>query len=380
MIKLRLAILTLGAFVIGTELYIIAGILPHIAGAFTIGVPLAGQSVTVFALAYALGAPVLSNLLRRLERRQVLVLSMVGFAIANGLSALAPNFACLLACRVLSALCACLYLPNATVLAAGLGDPSRQGMRLGIVFAGLNIATVAGVPLGLGIDALAGWRAVFAMIAVLAGATALLVRVCLVPVQVPRALTSGDRFAALKQRGALPALAITVVVLTGFFTVFTYSAVLLRDRAGLDRASYSLALIVYGLSSIAGAWLGGLLSDRLGWRGPLRLVLGILVLIMLGFAASASHPFVPILLFLFWGLIGAAFTPIQQFRLLGFGIGPEIFALNSSAIYLGQTFAGILGAFVISLAGPDRLGPVAAICMLVGFSLTFMKSSRKAGA
>lgn len=160
-----LAWLTLGAFAIGTEGFMIAGLLPALAHDLDVGLPAAGHLVTVFALAYALGAPVLAVLTAGLERKRLLAIAMGGFALANLLAALAPGYVGLMGARLLLALSAATFMPAASGYAAGLGGPERRGRALSMVIGGLTVAIIAGVPLG---DAL-GWRATFLAVAGLGG-------------------------------------------------------------------------------------------------------------------------------------------------------------------------------------------------------------------
>src|SRR6476659_2365134 len=139
--------LTLSAFAIGTEGFMIAGLLPALARDLDVSLPAAGHLVTAFSLAYAIGAPVLAVLTAGLERKRLLAVAMGGFALANLLAALAPGYAGLMGARLLLALSAATFMPAASGYAAGLGGPERQGRALSMVVGGLTIAIIAGVPL-----------------------------------------------------------------------------------------------------------------------------------------------------------------------------------------------------------------------------------------
>ena len=160
--------LTLGAFAIGTEGFMIAGLLPALARDLNVGLPAAGHLVTAFSLAYAIGAPVMAVLTAGLERRRLLAVAMGGFALANLLAALAPGYAGLLAARLLLALSAASFMPAASGYAAALGGPERRGRALSTVTTGLTLAIIAGVPLGVLVGQGFGWRATFFGVAGLA--------------------------------------------------------------------------------------------------------------------------------------------------------------------------------------------------------------------
>ena len=160
--------LSLGAFAIGTEGFMIAGLLPALAHDLDVGLPAAGHLVTAFSLAYAIGAPVLAVLTAGLERKRLLAVAMGGFALANLLAAVAPDYAGLLAARLLLALAAATFMPAASGFAAGLGGVARHGRALARITSGLTLAIVAGVPLGVLVGEGFGWRATFLGVAGLA--------------------------------------------------------------------------------------------------------------------------------------------------------------------------------------------------------------------
>lgn len=157
----RLVWLTLGAFAIGTEGFMIAGLLPALARDLDVGLPAAGHLVTAFSVAYAIAAPVMAVLTAGVERRRLLAVAMGGFALANLLASLAPSYAGLLGARLLLALSAASFMPAAGGYAAGLVGPERQGRALSMVTSGLTMAIIAGVPLGVLLGDFFGWRATF---------------------------------------------------------------------------------------------------------------------------------------------------------------------------------------------------------------------------
>jgi predicted MFS family arabinose efflux permease len=187
--------LSLGAFAIGTEGFMIAGLLPALAHDLDVGLPAAGHLVTAFSLAYAIGAPVLAVLTAGLERKRLLAVAMGGFALANVLAALAPGYAWLMGARLLLALSAASFMPAAGGYAAGLAGPERQGRALSVVIGGLTVAIIAGVPLGVLLGDALGWRATFLGVAGMA-AFSLLGILSWLPRQAPGVVASlGERMA-----------------------------------------------------------------------------------------------------------------------------------------------------------------------------------------
>ncbi|WP_229191079.1 MFS transporter [Bradyrhizobium brasilense] len=258
--------LTLGAFAIGTEGFMIAGLLPALARDLNIGLPAAGHLVTAFSLAYAIGAPVMAVLTTGLERHRLLVVAMGGFALGNLLAALAPGYAGLLAARLLLALSAASFMPAASGYAAALGGPERRGRALSTITTGLTLAIIAGVPLGVLVGQGFGWRATFFGVAGLAVFSLLGILIRL-PRQRP-GVTAGlaERLALAKRRDILGVLVTSVLTVAGTFTVYTYLSVFIAGIGGLGPQALAPVLLGFGLASAVGTQLSGSAADRWGAR------------------------------------------------------------------------------------------------------------------
>ena len=263
--------LTLGAFAIGTEGFMIAGLLPALARDLNVGLPAAGHLVTAFSLAYAIGAPVMAVLTAGLERRRLLAVAMGGFALGNLLAALAPGYAGLLAARLLLALSAASFMPAASGYAAALGGPERRGRALSTVTTGLTLAIIAGVPLGVLVGQGFGWRATFFGVAGLAvfSLLGILVRLPRQPPGVTAGL--GERLALAKRRDILGVLVTSVLTVAGTFTVYTYLSVFIAGVAGLGPQALAPVLLGFGLASAVGTQLSGSAADRWGARSTVIL-------------------------------------------------------------------------------------------------------------
>jgi len=372
----RLLLLATGAFVIGTELFVIAGILPDVASGLGVNVPLAGQLVTIFGLAYAIGAPALASLAGRVPRRRLLSFSMYAFAFSNALAALAPNYGWMLAIRVLAALSASLFLPNASALAAVLVTPEKRGSALGLVYAGLSVATVLGVPLGTAVAGAWGWRWVFGGIAVMSLVVATGFRFLLPEMSGVSPISLRKRLALLGRSGVIQVLATTILVLTGAFAVYGYLSPLLFRSIGADRRTIEIFLWEYGMAGVFGSWLGGRAADRWGSGRTLPVVLVLVGSALAALSVPDRSPILIAAIFFVWGAAGGAFTPIQQHRLLALipDAGPPALALNSSATYLGMTFAGLVGGGTVALGAIQYLGLTGAAFAAIAFVLSFARS------
>jgi predicted MFS family arabinose efflux permease len=363
--------LTLGAFSIGTEGFMIAGLLPALAQDLNVGLSAAGQLVTAFSLAYAVGAPVMAVLTAGMERRRLLALAIAGFSIANLLAALAPNYAGLLAARLLLALSAASFMPAASGYAAASGGLERRGRALSMVTNGLSLAIVAGVPLGVLVGQSFGWRATFLVVGGLAVLSFLGI-VFGMPRQVPGSIPDlGERLALAKRPDMLAVLATSVLTVAGTFTLYTYLSVFLAEVAGVGPKGLALVLLGFGVASAVGTRLGGSAADHWGPRHTVIVSCGLTLLaylvLSLGAALGPSYALPAVLpAILLWGFASWGLITAQQARLVT--LAPTLAAvslsLNSSAIYLGSATGAAVGALVIADGGVGRLGWVAA-----GFSM-----------
>jgi predicted MFS family arabinose efflux permease len=354
--------LALAAFAIGTEGFVIAGLLPAIATDLSISVSAAGQLVTAYALTYAVGSPILAVTLNNIDRRTVLALALSTFIAGNLAAMVASNYGLLLASRMLMALGSGLCMPTALAVSVAVASPERRGRAVALVTSGLTVATVIGVPLGNLVGSLFGWRATFAMVALI-GAVALVGLLLGLPRGLPRNTASlSERLAVARHSNVLIALVITILWALGGFTMFTYFAVPLR-ALGFDASRISLALLVFGAAAAIGNMLGGLLADRLGTIVTAALGLTgmasalFLHSLVLKFLPGQAHYAILGPIFL-QGLSGWAFYPAQVASIIRIDPKASMIALslNASAMYLGFAIGGALGGAVLASWSPADLG------------------------
>jgi predicted MFS family arabinose efflux permease len=355
--------LALAAFAIGTEAFVIAGLLPVVSADLQISVAATGQLVTAYALAYALGSPILAVAFNNFDRRDVLTLALSGFIAANLLAVASTSFPLLLASRVLMAMGAALCTPTAIGVAVALASPERRGRAVALVTSGITVATVIGVPFGTMVGNQFGWRATFVMVAAL-GAVALAGVLYGVPRGLPNSTaTLGERLAVARHPGVLYALATTVLWAIGGFTVFTYLAIPLQGL-GFNAGDISLALLIFGSAAAIGNMLGGTLADRFGPLPTAAVGLAGMAtaLVLLSLALKSTTPdharYVVLLLVFGWAIAGWAFYPAQIASIIRIDPRSSVIALslNASALYLGFALGGAAGGIVLSILGPTDLG------------------------
>jgi predicted MFS family arabinose efflux permease len=376
--------LAVAAFAIGTEGFVIAGLLPVIAADMQISVAVAGQLVTVYALAYAIGSPILAVMFNNLDRRSVLTLALSCFIAGNLLAVAAPTFPMLLASRLLMALGAGLCMPTAIGVAVAIASPERQGRAVSMVISGITVATVVGVPLGSLIGNQFGWRATFALVAVL-GAIALAGLLFGLPRGLPRATaTLGQRLAVARHGAVLYALATTALWAIGGFTVFTYLSVPLRSL-GFDASEISLALLIFGSAAAIGNMMGGTFADRIGPVPTASLGLAgmatalILQSIALKFASPEHARYVLLLLIFCWGIAGWTFYPAQVASIIRIDPQASMIALslNASAMYFGFAIGGAAGGIVLSVLGPSDLGWIGGSSVAAALALLLFRGRQQ---
>ncbi len=354
----RMWVLALGAFALGTDLFVIAGVLPEVARDMKVTAGTAGWLVPAFAFTYALASPLLAVATGSWKRRSLLLGSFSVFCVGNVVSAIAPTYEVLFASRILAALGAALYMPTASALAAGLAPEAKRGRALSIVTGGLTVALVLGVPLGTWIGGYAGWRMTFWFIA-LVGVAALLGIVAGIP-QVAAAMPVGlrVRLALLKQPQVFVVLLLTVLWTAGGFTIYPYLGPMLTQLTHLSLQEVGWMLLLFGVAAMGGNLIGGYGADLWGTRTTIAIALALLSPVFGTLAWSALTVPTVALSVALWGIGGWMLTPPQQHRLIRLApqIPGAILGLNGSAIYLGMGIGTGVGALVIESGSVNWLG------------------------
>ena len=360
----------LGMFALGTDAYVVAGVLPEIARTTMVSESLAGQLVTAFTLTYGLGAPVFAALTSRWSPPRVLVIALFGFCLANVGSALAPTFSLLLLTRILAGACAATHSPLAYATSTQLAPPEKRGRALALVVSGFTLATVLGSPLGTWVGEHAGWRLSFALVAMLAGMAC----VALLASRLPRIAAAPSpslktHLAPMKKPRLLLALGPTLLSSLGFYLVYTYIAPLLEQNTHLS--DISGLLIVTGLGVVVGSWISGTAADRFGTTRSLMisLLLFSIILAIFSWATTGLLTGLPAL-FLWGGTAASIFTP-QQHRLLSLAPAHAnvILALNNAALYLGTAGGAVLGGVALRWLPVTQLNRVGASFALLALLL-----------
>jgi MFS transporter, DHA1 family, inner membrane transport protein len=376
-LDIRIYLLALGTFAIGTDVFVIAGILPMIAGDLGVSIEAAGQMVTVYALTYALGSPILAAFAAQWRRERVILLALAGFSTADLVCSLAPSFAILLAARFLAGASAALYAPTAYTIAADLTPAERRGAALARVALGMTSATVMGVPFGTWIGQHAGWHVTFLMGFALAASAAVALRLG----RIPPLGTAGvpplrQRFAPLTQPRVVASLLANLLWSVGNYTVYTYSAVLFGARLGME--NIALLLLGYGLGGLSGSQTGGRLVDRFGTTAPILVCVSINIVNLAALNLTGGSVFGAAAALFVIAFSGWAAFPAQQSRLLALEArhGALVLSLISSTIYIGSALGAALGGLLLAQGAPSALPYAASLATSIGLVVFLLSLGR----
>lgn len=374
--------LTLSAFAIGTTEFVIVGLVPTIAQDLGVTLPSAGLLVSLYALGVAVGAPVLTALTGRWNRKAVLLSLMSLFIVGNILAWLAPNYGSLITARILTGLAHGVFFSIGSTIATSLVPKEKEASAIAIMFTGLTVALVTGVPLGTFIGQTFGWRATFLTVAAL-GAIALIGSAFLVPKNLKQSkpATLRQQLEVITHPRLLLVYAMTAIGYGGTFTAFTYLTPILGDVTGFASGMVSLLLLVYGVSVATGNIWGGKLADRLGPTSALYIIFGGLAAILFVLTFSAYNPIAAVITLLIWGAFAFGNVPGLQVYVVQLAerYTPHSVdvasGLNIAAFNIGIAVGAWLGGHVVADMGLMNTPWIGGIIVLSALLLTRLSAS-----
>jgi MFS transporter, DHA1 family, inner membrane transport protein len=310
---LALWALTLSAFAIGTTEFVIVGLIPTIAASLGVSVPSAGLLVSFYALGVAVGAPVLTALTGRVPRKHLLLGLMALFTVGNLVAWMAPGYEALMAARVLTGLAHGVFFSIGSTIATSLVPKEKAASAIAIMFTGLTVALVTGVPLGTFIGQTFGWQTSFLAVSLL-GVIAFAGSWILVPNNIASSKPSSllTQLSILKKPRLLLVYAMTALGYGGTFIAFTYLAPILQEVSGFSASSVSLVMLVYGVSVAVGNIWGGKLADRKGPIRALQMVFALLALVLFVLTFTAANAWLALATVLAWGAVAFGNVPGLQ--------------------------------------------------------------------
>jgi DHA1 family inner membrane transport protein len=374
---LALWALTLSAFAIGTTEFVIVGLLPVIAADLAVSLPSAGLLVSLYALGVAIGAPVLTALSSKMPRKALLIGLMALFTLGNLLGAMAPDYYSLMLARVLTGMAHGVFFSIGSTIATSLVPKEKAASAIALMFTGLTVALVTGVPLGTFVGQYLGWQAVFYAVAVL-GFIAMIGSAILVPNNLAqqKSATFSEQLQVLTEPRLLMVYATTALGYGGSFIAFTYLAAILQEVSGFGTDHIALLMLLYGVSVAAGNIWGGKLADKKGPIAALKVIFLGLAGVLLLLSVTASQPILAAFTVLLWGAVAFGNVPGLQLYVVR---QAEIYApkavdvasgLNIAAFNLGIAFGAWAGGLVVSQLGLMYTPWIGALIVLLAYGLT----------
>ncbi|WP_312920678.1 MFS transporter [Stutzerimonas nitrititolerans] len=375
---IALLALTLSAFAIGTTEFVIVGLIPTIASDLAVSLPSAGLLVSLYALGVAVGAPLLTALTGKVPRKLLLLSLMVLFTAGNLLAWQAPGYESLILARIVTGLAHGVFFSIGSTIATSLVSKEKAASAIAIMFTGLTVALVTGVPLGTFISQQFGWRETFLAVSLL-GVIAFIGSLLFVPrdIQHSKPASIVQQLAVLKQPRLLLVYAMTAVGYGGTFIAFTFLAPILQEISGFGEGAVSLVLLVYGVSVAVGNIWGGKLADRRGPISALKLIFTLLAAVLLALTFTAANPWLALATVLLWGAVAFGNVPglqvyvVRQAEHYTPNAVDVASGLNIAAFNLGIAGGAWLGGHIVASLGLIHTAWIGSLVVLGALALTF---------
>ncbi|MFC3189539.1 MFS transporter [Pseudocitrobacter faecalis] len=373
---LALLALTISAFAIGTTEFVIVGLVPTIAEQLSISLPSAGLLVSIYALGVAIGAPVLTALTGKLPRKQLLLGLMVLFTLGNLLAWQAPGYATLVLARLMTGLAHGVFFSIGSTIATSLVPKEKAASAIAIMFGGLTVALVTGVPLGTFIGQHFGWRETFLAVSAL-GVVALIASAILVPNNIPSRAPASlrEQVKVLTHPRLLMIYAVTALGYGGVFTAFTFLAPMMQNLAGFTPGAVSWILLGYGVSVAIGNIWGGKLADKHGAVPALKFIFAALMVLLLVFQFTASIQYAALATVLVMGIFAFGNVPglqvyvVQKAEEYTPSAVDVASGLNIAAFNIGIALGSVIGGQTVEHYGLAQTPWIGAVIVLVALLL-----------
>ena len=374
---IALLALTLSAFAIGTTEFVIVGLLPTIAADLGVNLPSAGLLVSLYALGVAVGAPVLTALTGKIPRKTLLLSLMVLFTLGNLLAWKSPGYETLVIARILTGLAHGVFFSIGSTIATSLVPKDKAASAIAIMFTGLTVALVTGVPLGTFIGQHFGWRETFLAVSAL-GLVAFVGSLLYVPSNIAHSKPASllQQVQVLGQPRLLLVYAMTAVGYGGSFIAFTYLAPILQQVSGFSAGAVGVVMLVYGVSVAFGNIWGGKLADKKGPVSALKLIFLLLAFVLLLLTFTAPHPVLVVITVLLWGAVafgnvaGLQVYVVQQAEHFTPRAVDVASGLNIAAFNLGIAGGAWGGGLIVEHLGLVHTGWIGALVVLGAYGLT----------
>ncbi|MFP7495259.1 MFS transporter [Terribacillus saccharophilus] len=368
----RVFILAISVISVGLVELIVGGILPTIAADLGVSIGQAGQLITVFALVYAISGPVLYTLTANIERKKLLLLTMGLFVLGNVITYLSPSFLFVMIARVITAMSTALIIVLCLTIAAKIVQPQHRARAIGLIYMGISSALVFGVPIGIQISAVFGWRMLFLFIGLLGLLSMLLIAFTLGRIEVEQVQSLKSQLKALRNKKMLTAHLTMLFLLAGHYTIYAYFTPFLETELGLNTQWVSICYFIFGIAAVGGGAFGGSLADKFGSKVSIILVVAsfAVILFVLPFS-TASFPLFLVVMVIWAALSWSLAPPLQNYIVETDSETSGIHqSFNNSALQIGISLGSLVGG-VVNEATSSMQTTAHAGSLLVIFSLAF---------
>lgn len=369
--------LMLSAFAIGTTEFVIVGLIPTVAQDLNVSLPSAGLLVSLYALGVAVGAPILTALTARVPRKNLLLGLMLLFTIGNLVAWQSPNYTTLIVARILTGLAHGVFFSIGSTIATSLVPKEKAASAIALMFTGLTVALVTGVPLGMLIGQHFGWRMTFLAVAAL-GVLAFIGSLIFIPKNITHTppASVAKQLAVLHQPRLVMVYAMTALGYGGTFLTFTYLVSILQTISGFGMTAVNWIVLVYGISTAVGNIWGGRLADKHGPIRALQIIFAILATVLLVFTFAAPHAWLAVAVVVCWGAVAFGNVPGLQVYVVKQAerFTPEAVdvasGLNIAAFNLGIAGGAWVGGLIVAHFGLIHTAWIGALVVLLALGLT----------
>ncbi|TQR28049.1 MFS transporter [Lysinibacillus sphaericus] len=381
----RVYLLTIVSFVVGLAELILGGILHLVAQDFNVSLGRAGMLISIFSFVYAISGPILLSTTSKVERKKLILITLLVFLFANVIAWLSTGYSMLLLARVLSGISASLLISLCVTIASNIVSEAYRARAIGVVFMGVTGSLVLGVPLGLVLGNSFGWNAPFLLIVILTVISIIFIYFSMDKIEpksgIPLKKQLKEQLSSLKSRKIVLIQLTSFLFISGHLILYAYLTPYLEATLGLEGNWISIILLIFGVAAIIGGGLGGFLSDRFG---PQRCIIGIIIfftisLISIPFSIKFFPLFIVVLMM--WSMLSWALTPaIQSYLIVTARENSDIQqSINNSATHLGIALGSMIGGVVIEYSRIEInpiVGAIFALFSLFVVSLTMIKGKK----
>lgn len=367
------------SFVVGMVELIIGGILDLIAADLNVSLGLAGMLITIFSLTFGIAAPILLVLTAKMERKRLTLIALTVFLFGNILAVVSPVYSVLFLGRIISAAASSILIILCIVLAANIVEPKYRGRAIGIVSMGVSASLVLGVPIGLSLGNLFGWRAPFIMIVGLTIVSMIGVHFFMERVPPRPVSTIKEQIQSLKNSKILFAHLTIFLMLSGHAVLYAYLTPYVKTTMGIGETGISLIYLLFGAAAVSGGALGGTLGDKFGNERVMLtfIVIFTAVLFVIPYS-TASLAFFTVILVI-WGVMSWSVTPPMQSYLMA--VEPETadmqISIVNSALHFGIAFGSFVGGITIDRVGVEINPYVGGLFVMISFGTMLISMMQK---